>query len=111
LFKTIFKVLILFACSLTNTGLAASVSTSKVHLGVLAWRDAPSLQQGWQPTLQALEQELSGHQLQVHWLDLNELEEAIAEQKLDFVLTNPGHYVDLSSRYHWHLWLACRTQV
>ncbi|MDR9467588.1 PhnD/SsuA/transferrin family substrate-binding protein [Marinospirillum sp.] len=80
-------------------GLLAENPSSRVHLGVLAWRDAPSLQQGWQTTLQALEEQLPEYHLKVHWLDLQELEQAIAGQELDFVLTNPGHYVDLSSRY------------
>ena len=99
MFKKLFKTFILAVSVLLSTSGSFSALASKVHLGVLAWRDAPSLQQGWQPTLQALEQQLGGHPLQVHWLDLQELEEAIAEQQLDFVLTNPGHYVDLSSRY------------
>lgn len=94
-----FKGSLLLFCTLISTWLFAAGPASTLHLGVLAWRDAPSLQQGWQPTLEALEKQLTGYQLDVHWLDLQELEQAIVDQQLDFVLTNPGHYVDLSSRH------------
>lgn len=74
-------------------------AVERVDLGILAWREASSIQPNWQATLQVLEQQLEADQLVVHWLNLDQLEAAIAEQQLDFVLTNPGHYVDLSSRY------------
>jgi two-component system sensor histidine kinase TtrS len=95
----LFKGLHVFFAVLFSAMVFASEPARSIHLGVLAWRDAPSLQQGWETTLQALEEQLTGYHLEVHWLDFQELEQAIAAQKLDFVLTNPGHYVDLSSRY------------
>ncbi|WP_162299667.1 sensor histidine kinase [Marinospirillum perlucidum] len=68
-------------------------------MGILAWRDLPELHSQWQPTLDLLQQSLPEVSWQLHWLTHEELEAALASGQLDFVLTNPGHYVDLSSRY------------
>lgn len=73
--------------------------SSTLHLGVLEWRDSVIPAGYWQPTLAAIRRQLPDHRVALHPLNLQELEAALAAGKLDFVMTNPGHYVQLSQHY------------
>ncbi|SFX56536.1 sensor histidine kinase [Marinospirillum alkaliphilum] len=79
--------------------LSVGLQARDLYLGVLDWRDAPDGLESWQPTLDALQQGLSGYQLHLQMLDLSALQQALAVGQLDFVITNPGHYVELSRDY------------
>lgn len=80
-------------------GLLFANSPPTLHLGVLDWRDSVLATDYWQPTLRAIHQQLPEVQLELHPLSLQDLEAALAADKLDFVMTNPGHYVQLSQHY------------
>lgn len=83
---------------LAFTGLTAFASPV-IHLGVLDWRDKTASANSWAPTLAALEQHLPDKKIQLHQLNFTGLAAALAEQKLDYLITNPGHYVQLSQTY------------
>jgi len=67
-----------------------------VKIGVLAFRPKPQTLAQWQPLAVALKQALPSHDFVVEALTFQELDEAVAQHRVDFVLTNPGHYVRLA---------------
>lgn len=69
-----------------------------VHIGVLAFRPKPQTLEQWQPLAVALKQAIPERDFVVEAYTYPELEEATAGDHLDFVLTNPGHYVLLAKR-------------
>lgn len=68
-----------------------------VTLGVLAFRPKPETLDRWQPTADYLSAK-TGKRFRLEALDYPELEDEIKAQKLDFVLTNPAHYVLMTKR-------------
>lgn len=68
---------------------------NELTLGVLAFRPKPETQTKWQPLADYLTQRLHGTKVHLKAMSYPELEEALDKKLLDFVLTNPGHYVQL----------------
>lgn len=90
--------LLIYICLLTITGLAKA-NSPVIHLGVLDWRDEVNTGSNWKPTLAALNAHFHNKKIQLHALSLEGIENALAEQQLDYLITNPGHYVQLSQTY------------
>jgi diguanylate cyclase (GGDEF)-like protein/PAS domain S-box-containing protein len=65
------------------------------RIGVLAYRDKPATLARWQPTADYLESKL-GRPFTVQVLNLDELESAVDRNELEFILTNPSHYIRLT---------------
>lgn len=72
--------------------------TTTYKLGVLAYRDKASTRARWQPLEDYFNTQLKDYRfsLVVHHLD--ELEQAVERGEVDFVLTQPAHYVLLTYR-------------
>lgn len=70
-----------------------------MRLGVLAWLGEDRAAAQWAPLLDALASRLPAHSLQARYLDLDAMDTAVARGELDFVITNPGHYVALEARH------------
>lgn len=70
-----------------------------IKIGVLAFRSKPVTLAQWLPLAGVLEQNIPGSDFVIEALTLPEMEAAVAANGLDFVLTNPGHYVLLNRRY------------
>lgn len=70
-----------------------------IAIGVLAYEGRLSSQQRWQPTADYLSERLAPHRFYIQTLTHQEFEHAITKGKLDFILTNPGHYALLQKRY------------
>lgn len=64
-------------------------------LGVLAFRPKPEAEARWQPLADHLTAALRDRKVKLEVLNYAELGKALEENRLDFVLTNPGHYVQL----------------
>ncbi len=79
--------------------LSVQVFAEEIHIGILDWRTLEDFDQHWLPSLQSIQQEMPAHQLVLHAMTLEELNTAVAENRLDFVITNPGHYVALSAKF------------
>lgn len=73
-------------------------SIEPIHIGVLAFRPKPQTLEQWQPLAVALKKAIPEMDFVVEAYTYPELEEATARNHLDFVLTNPGHYVLLVNR-------------
>ncbi|MDO9600933.1 MAG: diguanylate cyclase [Rhodocyclaceae bacterium] len=83
--------LCLLACALPVWALPPAT------LGVLAFRPKPETLARWQPTADHLSARI-GRPVVLEILTYPELEAAIVQRRIDFVLTNPAHYVLMASR-------------
>ena len=71
----------------------------EVRLGVLSYRSMKHTAAQWKPLADYLSQRIPGYRFHVVPLYYPDLDQAVARHELDFVLTNPEHYVLLRSRY------------
>jgi len=76
-----------------------AAATTEIRLGVLAWLGSEEAEVQWKPLVQGLEQRLPGYRVVLHHYDLDELSEALEKGEVEFVLTNPGHYVTLEAEH------------
>jgi len=70
-----------------------------IRIGVLAFRDVGATERQWQATARYLEHAVPGHRFEIVAKFQPELSEAVAAGDMDFVLTQPEHYVILRSRH------------
>lgn len=80
-------------------------------IGVLALRGPSSTQSHWQPLVDTLNDSIPGERFTLQPLNLDEMREAISNQKIDFLLTNPAQFIQLDSRYHLRWLLSLRSDV
>jgi len=83
-------------------GLPASrvlAADNEVVIGVLAHRGDAACISKWTPTIDYLNGEIAASEFRLLPLDLNEMSAALAQGELDFILTNPGNYVDLERKF------------
>lgn len=90
------RLLLLFCIAAAPMAVEAAQT---VRIGVLAFRPKPVTQAQWQPLAEVFSKAMPQRDFSIEALTLPEMEQAVAEGKLDFVLTNPGHYVLLTKRY------------
>ena len=78
----------------------AAASTSQVvKVGVLSFRSLEYTAKQWQPLADYLSQRIPGYQFQIVPLFYPDLDRAVSRHELDWVLTNPEHFVLLRSRH------------
>jgi two-component system sensor histidine kinase TtrS len=70
-----------------------------VTVGVLAHRGTDKAIARWTPTVEYLAARIPGREFRLVPLDLKEMPVALERGELDFILTNPGHYVELEAAY------------
>ncbi|GAA3722357.1 tetrathionate respiration histidine kinase TtrS [Oceanisphaera sediminis] len=80
----------------------ASAETYRV--GLLAFRGEMQSRAEWAPTLEALNRALPAHRFEGRYLTQQQLDDELAAGRLDFVVTNPAHFV--LSRGQGLNWLA-----
>ena len=78
-----------------QTDTATGESHKELRLGVFAFRPKPVIEERFAELGRYLSEHVNGHHVRVLALTDAELEEGIASGTLDFVLTNPSHYVSL----------------
>lgn len=69
------------------------------HIGVLAYDGKEEALSLWETTAWELEQRIKGTDFVIVPLFHKELEQAVAGKQVDFVITNPGHYVLMEHQY------------
>ena len=69
-----------------------------VRIGVLAFRPKPETMKQWTPLAATLKRAIPQHDFFVEAYTYPELEQAVSDKRVDFVLSNPGHFVLLSRR-------------
>lgn len=70
-------------------------AAADIRLGILAWQGETASAAQWAPFVAALQKQLPAHRVQPHYYDLQGMKQAIQSGDVDFVITNPGHYVAL----------------
>ena len=73
----------------------ADDSRTEVRVGVLAYRGAEEADRTWEPTLAYLARALPQYRFQMVTGSAAFLTAAVAAHRLDFLITNPGHYLEL----------------
>ena len=71
-------------------------SEQSVSLGVLAYRDKAQTIERWQPLADYLTQQIPGFRFHLIAGNYPSLEQEIQQKNLDFILTQPSHYVALT---------------
>lgn len=75
---------------------ATAPASRQLHrIGVLAFRPKPVTLEGWRPLAAALRAALPQCDFEVEALEYGELDLAIAQHRIDLVITNPGHYIEI----------------
>ena len=90
----------LFICTIL-VALLPSVgrATEKpLNLGILALRPKPQMAAAWQPLADKLSEKLPGYRVRLQLLDHKEMLAALQQRQVDFVLTNPSHYIILRQK-------------
>ena len=93
------RVLLMLACLLGMAmPIAPACAAEPVKIGVLAFRPKPQTLAQWQPLAAALKRAIPERDFVIEVFSYPELGMAVATRQLDFVLTNPGHYILLAKR-------------
>lgn len=74
------------------------LGVKQVTIGVLAYKGKIATLSQWTPTAKYLSNKIPSCQFTIVPLTLEEINQAINKEQLDFVLTNPGHYIQLQAK-------------
>lgn len=83
----------------STASIRVRADSNVVIVGVLAHRGVDASTQMWGPTVKYLTDQIPGKEFQLLSLDLDGVSDAIEHQKVDFILTNPGNYVELERKF------------
>ncbi len=72
---------------------------SDIKIGVLSHRGFDATLSSWSPTADYLTQSIDNHRFEIIPLDFAEVNAAVEFAQVDFILVNPGIYVNLEVRY------------
>lgn len=92
--RSISVLLLLALCPLLASATEAS---RQVRIGVLAWQGLEEAEVRWSTLMNRLADQLPGRELVLRHFDLAGVAAALKAGELDFVVTNPGHYVFLEA--------------
>ena len=70
-----------------------------VYIGVLAVWGEKITHQMWQPTMNYLNKTIPQHNFIIKPLKLGQTVEVVKQNSIDFIITNPGNYIDLEARF------------
>lgn len=99
---SLLRVLILavLVCGSAMRPLHAETGESKlVRIGILAFRGNEEAERTWGPTIAQLQRAMPDHQFELIPGSAPFLTAAVANHRLDFLITNPGHYLELEINY------------
>ncbi|HGN2048638.1 tetrathionate respiration histidine kinase TtrS [Proteus mirabilis] len=89
--------------------LSSSAVAKEWTIGVLALRGDASTQRHWQPLIDTLDQQIPTDSFLLLPLNLSEMKQAVADKRVDFLLTNPAQFVQLDSAYPLRWLLSLRS--
>jgi len=72
-----------------------AAAEERVRIGVLANRGLEDAMKRWRATADYLTAQIPGHRFEIIPLDFDALTESVAQNKLEFAVTNSGEYVEL----------------
>ena len=88
-----------FVAALWLSGQAGAGNGQTARIGVLSFRDIEATRQQWAPLAEHLNQQIAGSRFVLVPLHLDDLNRAVEAGNIDFVLTQPEHYVMLRTRH------------
>lgn len=91
-------VFLIFSLSLSAKPIIEQAK-DEVVIGVLAFRSKADTLQEWKPLASYLNSKIETHRFSILPLSYAEFNKAAHEGKLDFMVTNPEHYIYLSTKY------------
>lgn len=94
-----FVLCVLFFVILPSSAFAQRFDDHNVTIGVLAFRPKDVTQREWEPLARYLETKIPSVHFIIQPLSYKELNNAVAQQKVHFVFTNPEHYITLSTQH------------
>lgn len=71
----------------------------EVKIAVLAFRGEEATVRKWQPTVDYLTAQVPGYVFRIVTVSLDEMAAAVKSATVDFILTNPGNYVEHEARH------------
>tara|TARA_R110002050_G_scaffold156852_11_gene285344 strand:- start:4324 stop:5652 length:1329 start_codon:yes stop_codon:yes gene_type:complete len=83
----------------TGAGNHAAQSERVAHIGVLAYRGNAAAMVEWRPLADYLTGSIDGWRFELVPVTLASVQGEIEARRLDFLITNPGHYVALADRH------------
>ena len=89
LFRAVLAVLVMLG--------SVAHGADRLTLGVFAFRPQPVMIERFQPLADYLSEKLGDTPVDLEVLEQEELEEAVAAHRIDLVMTNPSHYLELRS--------------
>jgi len=98
----VIAVLLSGLASLPSPALAQGVGEKTLRIGVLAFRGVDHAMRSWMPMANYLSAHIHKATFQIVPLHLPELRSATKNAKIDYVLTNPGQYVELEETVGIH---------
>jgi len=79
---------------------ALAAAGEALTLGVFAYRQKPVIEERFRPFAEYLSAALGDRRVDLLVLDQDEMEEALSQNRLDFVMTNSSHFLLVRSRSH-----------
>jgi two-component system sensor histidine kinase TtrS len=79
----------------------SSIAADHTHIkiGVLGFRSPEKALDKWALTAEYLDSAIPEYTIEIVPMNYPEIEEAVINKKIDFLLTNTGHYVNLEAQY------------
>ena len=84
---------------LVAASLVPAAADAPVRIGVLAYLGGEYSVDEWAATVRVVETALPNRRVELLPMDHDGLTRAVADGGVDFVITNPGHYVELETGY------------
>ena len=74
-------------------------ASRSIRIGVLAHKGMDICREMWQPTMAYLDKALPGRHFDLAPLPFDDIESAVKDKSIDFLICNPAIYVDLEVKY------------
>lgn len=91
--------IVFLGISLCMLAMSSAVMADTVTIGVLSHRGDEATLKHWSPTADYLSRVVPEYEFQVVPLDFSEIEQAVKDAAVDFLLVNPGIYVAMEVRH------------
>lgn len=93
------RVAALALCFILHGAWATEVAPTSIRVGLLSVLEGQETTSQWASWMTGLQDRLARHHVEFLPLDLQQMQLAVQKRELDFLVTNPGHYVDLETRF------------
>ena len=74
-------------------------ASSEVTIGIFAYQGERAANSDWTPVIRYLNAAIPEHHFRLENHDAPSLRQAIAEQRVDLVITNPGYYITMEAEF------------